>query len=96
MFSHMDFPGLVSVIKHHDQNQLREERGLFISCVFITVHHEGKLGQKPESETEGEAMEEHSLLGHLLPVTSLALFPLPLKITCPRVVLLLVGWALPH
>jgi hypothetical protein len=70
--------------------------GLFIFCVFVIVYHEGMSGQKPEWETEAQATEECYLLGYLLPVAFLALFPLPLKTTCPGVVLPWGIWVLPH
>ena len=37
----------VSVMEHHDQKQLENERVYFILHFQVTIHHSGKSGQEP-------------------------------------------------
>ena len=46
----------VAVIKHHDQNQVGEERVYFL--IQLVTYHPGISGQEFKAGTETEAMEE--------------------------------------
>lgn len=57
-------------MKHHDKNQVGEEKGLFGLCFYIAVHHQRKLGWEFKQDrnlkvgADADVMEEHYKLVH--------------------------------